>query len=78
MPAGQFLRRHRKQIRDLVAEFTGESRFVLDQVLKEVIDRCSQLKLRATGDEQQLVARSAILVTMNSVHRVYNREWHHL
>lgn len=78
VPAGQFLRRHRKQIRDLVAEFTGESRFVLDQVLKEVIDRCIQLKLRATTDEQQLVTRAAILVTVNSAQRLYNREWHHL
>ena len=44
--AHAFLRRHRKEIRELVARMTGDHQFAVDQVLKQIMSRCRQLRLR--------------------------------
>ncbi len=75
--AAAFLRRHRREIRGLVAKWTGDYEFTLNQVLNEMIGRCKELKLKAVGPERRLVLDFAILLTvhgMNYLHR--GREWH--
>jgi hypothetical protein len=75
--AASFLRRNRKEIREMVARWTGEYRFTLDQVLKQMIGRCRQLGLRAVGSERRLRTNFAILLTVHTVNYVYRgREWH--
>jgi len=75
--AAAFLRRNRKFIRELVARWTGEYRFTLDQVLKQMIGRCRELKLRAVGPERRLRTDFAIVLTVHTVNYVYRgREWH--
>ncbi len=72
-----FLRRHRRDIRELVCKWTGEYQFTCDQVLKEMIGRCKELKLRAVGPERRLKLDFAILLTMHSMQYLYRgREWH--
>jgi hypothetical protein len=72
-----FLRRHRKHIRENVSQWTGQYVFTLDQVLKEMIGRCRELKLRAVGDEEALLLDFAILLTMHTMLYVYRgRDWH--
>ncbi len=73
--AASFLRRNRAQIRSLVAKWTGEYEFTLQHVFKLMIGRCKQLKLRAAGEPQQLRLDFAILLTVKSMHHLYEREW---
>ena len=75
--AASFLRRNRVDIRELVARWTGEYKFTLDQVLKQMIGRCRELELRAVGPERSLRTDFAILLTVHTVNYVYRgREWH--
>jgi hypothetical protein len=75
--AAVFLRRHRQDIRELVCKWTGEYQFTCDQVLKEMIGRCRELKLRAVGPERRLKLDFAILLTVHSMHYLHrSREWH--
>jgi hypothetical protein len=77
--AASFLRRNRRQIREQVSRWTGEYQFTLDQVLKEMIGRCRELRLRAAGPERQLRLDFAIVLTvhtMTCLHR--GRSWHQL
>ena len=77
--AASFLRRNRRQIRELVSRWTGEYRFTLDHVLKEMTGRCQELKLRAVASERRLRLDFAIVLTvhtMTCLHR--GRPWHQL
>jgi len=71
--ASAFLRRNRQEIRGMVARWTGEYQFTLDQVLKDVIGRCRELKLRAVGAEEKLRTDFAVFLTVQTMHYLYNR-----
>jgi hypothetical protein len=64
--ASSFLRRHRREIREQVSRWTGEHRFTLEQVLKEMAGRCRELKLRAPGGEARLKRDFAILLAVHT------------
>lgn len=75
--AAAFLRRHRREIRQLVARWTGEYQFTLDRVMNEMIGRCKELKLRAVGSEKRLKMDFAIMLTVHTTYYIYRgREWH--
>jgi len=74
--AGRFLRRIRRELRRLVARWTGEHQYTIDQVLKEMIARCDELKLRVDRPEDQAKIEATILLsvqTMNYLHAGYHR-----
>ena len=71
--ASQFLRRNRTEIRRLVANWTGEYQFTLEQVLKDMIGRSRELKLRAAGPERRLKMEFAILLTVKTMDFHYSR-----
>jgi hypothetical protein len=71
--ASKFLRRNRKEIRQLVSRWTGEYQFTLDQVYNDIIGRCRELKLRAVGSERRLRVDFAVLLTVKTMHFHYNR-----
>jgi len=71
--ASAFLRRHRAAIRRLVARWTGEYQFTLDQVMNDMIGRCRELKLRVVGSERQLRMDFAVLLTVKTMHFLYGR-----
>ncbi len=77
-PASRFIRRHRAQIRQLVARWTGENQLTLDAVLDDMILRCRDLELRAPGSERKLVANFTILLTAKTMHALFGpsrRKW---
>ncbi|MAG33500.1 MAG: hypothetical protein CL908_21700 [Deltaproteobacteria bacterium] len=77
--ASAFLRRHRTEIRRMVARSTGKHELALDTVLGEMIARARELKLRAVGPGRQLVVDFAILLAARSAEFVYRgRDWHAL
>lgn len=74
--ASKFLRRNRMEIRQLVSNWTGEYQFTLDQVLKDMIGRSRELKLRAVGPERRLKMEFAILLTVKTMDFHYSkRNW---
>ncbi len=77
-PASIFIRRHRAQIRQLVARWTGENQLTLDAVLDDMIFRCRKLDLRAPGSERKLVINFTILLTAKTMHALFGpsrRKW---
>ena len=74
--ATSLLRSHRKELRHLVADVTGLHHYVVDQVLKNMIDRCKELRLRVPVREENAKERALIMLTahtMNIVHAGYHR-----
>src|SRR3954462_12880753 len=77
-PASVFIRRHRAQIRQLIARWTGENQLTLDAVLDDMISRCRELDLRAAGSERKLVINFIILLTAKTVQTMFGpsrRKW---
>src|SRR6201999_993997 len=76
--ASSFIRRHRAQIRQVVARWTGENQLTLDAVLDDMIARCRELDLRATGPERKLVTDFTVLLTAKTMHALFGpsrRKW---
>ena len=71
--ASQFLRRNRAEIRKLVATWTGEYQFTLEQVLNDMIGRSRELKLRVPGPERRLKIEFAVLLTVKTMDFHYSR-----
>ncbi len=74
--AASFLRRHRGELRKAVAHWTGEYQYIIDQVLKEMIERCRELNLRMDRPVEQAQRDALVLVTvqtMNYLHGGYHR-----
>ncbi len=76
--ASSFIRRHRANVRKLVANWTGEYQLTLDAVLDDMIARCRELNLRAVGPEQKLVMDFTVLLTAKTMHALFGpsrRRW---
>ena len=67
------LRRSSGEIRRLVANWTGEYQFTLEQVLKDMIGRSRELKLRAVGPQRRLKMEFAVLLTVKTMDFHYSR-----
>jgi hypothetical protein len=70
--AAAFVRRNRGEVRQMVARWTGEYQYTLDQVLKEMIGRCRDLKLRVVGSERQVKLDFAILLTVQTMNYLHS------
>ncbi len=71
MTAAQFLGRHRRQVRKVVADWTGIYQYTIDRVLEDIIVRCRELKLRLATPEDQALQEFTVLLTvqvMNYLH----------
>jgi hypothetical protein len=71
MKAARFIARVRRDVRRMVAEWTGEYQYTIDQVIEDVLRRANELNLRLAQDEEK--AKSLFLVmltvqTMNYLH----------
>jgi len=73
-PAARFLRRHRVEIRRTVSRWTGEYEFTLDQLLRAMIARSRELRLRVVGPERRLILDFAAALAVRSVHFLYSRQ----
>ena len=74
--ASSFLRRIRGELRHAVAEGTGAHHYTVDHVLKNMIARCKDLKLRIAIPESRAKEQAIIMLTvqtMNVVHSGYHR-----
>ncbi len=70
--AAAFIRRNRSEVRRIVSRWTGEYQYTLDLVLKEMIGRCRELKLRVTGRERQVKMDFVILLTVQTMNYLHS------
>ena len=61
--AGRYLRRRRMEFTSIIARWTGEYRYRIDQVLHEMIRRCDELHLRVLRDDPPLQLELVALLT---------------
>ena len=71
--ASRFITRHAKMIRALVARWTGESEFTVDQLLHDMVGRSRVLKLRVPGPDERVLLDFAGILAVRSVHFLYRR-----
>jgi len=74
--AAAFLRGVRPQVREAVARWTGTHAYTVDQVLRDMIDRCKELKLRLAVPQRLAKTEAMMMVavqTMNFLHTVRRR-----
>jgi hypothetical protein len=75
-PAARFLRRIGPELRRLVARWTGQYQYTIDQVLQEMINRCRELRLHLHLPPEQSKIEAAVLLsvqTMNFLHSGHHR-----
>jgi len=78
LAAARFLSRIRKDVRRMVARWTGAYQYTIDQVLDEIITRCRALHLRLVAPEAQTRLDFTIVLTvqtMNYLHSEQQRVW---
>jgi hypothetical protein len=71
MKAARFIARVRREVRRMVAEWTGEYQYTIDQVIEDIIHRCQELDLRMAHGEEQTKINLIIMLTvqvMNYLH----------
>ena len=62
-------------LRQRVADITGQYRYVVDQVLDDLIERCEELDLHLTRTQRETHVDAAVLLTvrvMNSLQEGYH------
>jgi hypothetical protein len=73
--AASFLRRIRPELRETVARWTGTHAYTIDQVLRDMIDRCRELRLRLAVSEPRAKSEATIMVTVQTMN--YKHAGHH-
>src|SRR4029453_13966361 len=62
MTAAQFPGRHRRQVRKIVADWTGIYQYTIDRVFEDIIVRCRELKLRLPTTEDEALQQFTVLL----------------
>jgi hypothetical protein len=71
MTAAEFISQHRKEVRRLVARWTGVYQYTVDQVLGEMTRRAKDLNLFQAGNPEEAKINFSLLLavhTMNYLH----------
>ncbi len=72
--AASFLRERRRLLRDQVSTWTGQYAFVVDTVLREMIQRCRELDLHLSHSERETGIGAAVLLTVHTIRLVRRRQ----
>ena len=72
MKAARFIARVRKDARRLVAEWTGEYQYTIDQVIEDMIRRANELNLRLKEPEEQARVDFVILLTVQTMNYLHS------
>ena len=74
--AAAFLHQNRTELSRVVSQWTREYRYNVNQVLREMIDRCRELDLRTSGSPTEAKQRALVMLTvqtMNYLHGGHHR-----
>jgi len=61
--ASAFVQAYRKRVREAVARWTGQPQYVVDQILRDMISRCRELRLKAARPTAVLERELTAMVT---------------
>jgi len=70
--AAQFIGRTRRQVRRVVAGWTGIYQYTIDQVIEDMIERCRELKLRLAIPEEQARQEFTVLLTVQTMNHLHS------
>lgn len=70
--AASFLRRIRPHLREHVAQWTGTHPYTIDQVLRDMIDRCIELKFRLARPEDEAEVQAMMMVTVQTMNFLHS------
>jgi hypothetical protein len=76
MKAARFIARVRRDVRRMVASWTGEYQYTIDQVIENMIRRAKELNLRLQGPEDRSKLDFTVMLTvqtMNYLHSGFHR-----
>ncbi len=71
LPAANFLRKIRKEVRRKVAAWTGEYQYTIDQVMQDMMEHCRKRKLRLAVPEDQAKLDFTILLTVQTMNYLH-------
>ncbi|MFQ5953325.1 MAG: hypothetical protein ACE5JK_08020, partial [Candidatus Omnitrophota bacterium] len=69
--AYELIRQYRKEILNYVALWSGEKKYIINDLLKDLIERCKELELEAGPNETATVLKVAVYVTTQIVNYLY-------
>jgi hypothetical protein len=70
--AARFIARVRRDVRRMVAEWTGEYQYTIDQVIEDMIRRANELSLRLKEPEEQAKIDFIILLTVQTMNYLHS------
>jgi hypothetical protein len=70
--AAQFLGKVRREVRRVVADWTGIYQYTIDRVLEDMITRCRELKLRLAIPEEQARYEFTVLLTVQTMNYLHS------
>ena len=72
MKAARFIARVRREVRRMIAEWTGEYQYTIDQVIENMIKRAAELNLRLRSEEEQAKLDFTILMTVQTMNYLHS------
>lgn len=70
--AAAFIQRVRRNVRRVVAEWTGSYQYTIDQVIEDMIARCRQLKLRLKYPDERTQLDFTIVLTVQTMNYLHS------
>jgi hypothetical protein len=70
--AAQFIARHRREVRRVVANWTGIYQYTIDQVLEDMAARSRELKLRLAVPEDRARQEFTVLLTVQAMNYLHS------
>lgn len=72
MTAAQFLGKNRREVRRVVADWTGIYQYTIDRVLEDMISRSRELKLRLAIPEERARYEFTVLLTVQTMNYLHS------
>ncbi|HEY3884647.1 MAG TPA: putative zinc-binding metallopeptidase [Vicinamibacterales bacterium] len=72
MKAARFIARVRRDVRRMVASWTGEYQYTIDQVIEAMVKRANELNLRLRGPEDRAKADFLVLLTVQTMNYLHS------
>jgi putative zinc-binding metallo-peptidase len=72
MKAARFIARVRKDVRRMVASWTGEYQYTIDQVVEAMMRRANELNLRLSGAEERVKEDFLVLLTVQTMNYLHS------
>ena len=72
MKAARFIARVRKEVRRMVADWTGEYQYTIDQVLGDMLKRANELNLRLRREEEATKSDFIVMLTVQTMNYLHS------